>query len=88
MFFVSTGPNEHDQQSHHLHADHLTDPPTHPGYTGATVLPRAATHETKAWLPLREKQHLIRIDMGFSAKSVGASVMVSASKTQNPKRHS
>ena len=70
MFFVCTGLIEYDQQSHRLHAGHWTDLPTHPGYSGATVLPRAATHEIMAWLPLREKQQRIRIDTGFRAKSV------------------
>lgn len=65
-------------------ADLWIDLRTHLGHVGITVLCSAATHETMAWLPLGEKQHRIRIDMGFRAKSVGAYVIEGASKTQNP----
>jgi len=40
------------------------------------------------FVAVREKQDRIRIDRGFSAKSVGASVRVGAFKTRNTKRHS
>ena len=86
IVLLSTGPNEH--QNYRLHANRWTDLPTQPGYSGTTVLLRAAPYETMVWLPFGEKQHRIRIGTGFGAKSARASIMVGASKTQNPKRRS